>query len=296
MPKWTPVDFVKHCISDLGKLLSGEHDRACVPVWFCDFDGVTVPSCYWGLNRIDSSTIGFNEVFRYEDEHFKSVHGNHKDWWKDVSDIHEHWLGTTDCRDVGKWLDFYGKLVACAEGKQTGRCFKSAAEHFSLTPFMCVGDGIRVCGLQMPSIDCDLIVDAKPSKISSGAYLDCWRVEMMRLLDGKCDAAVLALDAGKNGAVTKWIGMTREDPGYLIMSALQDCILDGCMLIENGSALAVSLKPNAEATILDVSKWAKVTVEDAERWVYWAGTVLAGIKTVDDDPDILPCHCGIKDL
>lgn len=141
-----------------------------------------------------------------------------------------------------------------------------------------------------------IVIDAKPSGISSSAYLAHWRVEMIKLLDGECDTVALVLEVDKKGAVSKWIGMTREDSGHLVMSKPQDRILEECVLNWDGFALSATLKPNEETSVRDVTNWATVTAEDAERWIYWAGTVLAGIKTVDDDPDILPCLCGIKDL
>lgn len=294
MPKWRPIDFIRYCISGLEKMLSGEHDRACVPVWFCDFDGATVPSCYWGLNKIDSTTIGFNEIFRFQDDHFESIHSNPEEWWKDVALSHGHWLGMTDCRSIANWLDFYKRLVACAEGKSVERHVALRSERFSLTPFICDEVGRRVCGLQVPSNNCDLLLEAQPSAISPMMYLDCWRVDMIRLLDGECETAVLVLDVDKGNAVTKWIGMARVDSGLLALSKPQERLLGVPLQRGNHSALPTMLSPNMETVVRAVTNWATVTTEDAENWVYWANTVLSGIGTIDDDPDIIPCRCGTK--
>ena len=294
MPKWQPIDFIRHCISDLEKLLSGEHDRACVPAWFCDFEGATVPSCFWGINRIDSSTMGINQIFRYEAEHFESIHRNPEDWWQDVATIHEHWLGMTDCRSIAKWLEFYTKLVMCAEGRMEERISKSNCEHFSLTPFMS-GDGDRcVCGLQIPSINCDLVIESKQSRITSEAYLDHWRGEMIKLLDGKGDVAVLSLGVDKENSVAKWIGMMRVDSGDIILSAPQERILEECSFSEKETVLFLHDAMKLDATVKGVANWASVSAEDMERWVYWAGTVLCGNEVVDDDPDVYPCQCGVS--
>ena len=294
MPKWRPIDFVRYCVSAFEKLLSGERDRVCVPVWFCDFDGATVPCCSWDFNKIGSLRIGFNETFRYQNEHLKSLYQRPEDWWKNVAKKHENWLGVTDCRSVANWLDFYQKLVACVDGKLSNRCFSSTGRYFSLTPFM-RSDKASVCGLRIPSIDCDLVIDVQPSRISSAAYLEHWRVAMEKLLDEECDAVVLVLEVGAENTVTKWIGVIRKDSKHLDLSAPQNRSLEGCLQLGD-STLTVSLASDVKATVREVTNWATVTIEDAERWVYWAATVLSGISTIDDDPDIFSCSCGIRNL
>lgn len=296
MPKWHPIDFIKYCISDIEKMLSGEHDRACVPVWLCDFDGATVPSCNWGLNRIDSLTIGFNQYTRCEDEHFRSIHYAPEDWWKDVPAVNGHFFGTMDSGSIYNWLDFYRRLVSCADGNKVSQSQKSTASHFSLTPFMSGAGGCCVCGLRIPTINCDLVIDVKPTWISSSAYLEHWRVEMIKLLDGVCDVVVLPLESSDEGAVTKWIGMVRKNSECLVLSAPQEHLLEDSRLQENDSQCYFSLSSKAESVVTDFASWATVSIEDIERWIYWAGTVLSGISVVDDDPEIVPCCCGVKVL
>jgi len=295
MPSWRPIDFILHCISDLEKMLSGEHNSACIPVSLCEYNGAIVPSCYWCFNKINSSTIGFNQIFRYDESHFNSIHYDPKDWWRDAA-FHEIWLNTTDCVSVANWLDFYKEIVACAEGKPVVRCSDSRSGLFSLTPFMCGDGGRRACGIQVPSINCTLVLDARPSDISPGRYLECWRTNMTKLLDDESEASVLALEVDRENAITKWIGMECVDSGHFALSKPQDCLLEVPFMGENDLALPTKLSPNMESVVRDTTNWATITREDAENWVYWANTVLSGISIIDDDPDVVPCRCGTSSV
>lgn len=286
-PHWSPIDYIRHCLSDLERFLSGEQETACVPASVCSFDGLMVPDCYWGFNWLDDGRIGFNQFFRCERKHFNGVHSQPEDWWKDVKfrTMNESW-GVTERSSMANWVDSTKQLIEYADGKSFKRDLTSHNKCFTLTPFMRCGEKRDVCVLGFPSANSNTIIESELSNFPPKDFLIHWQSALIRLLDGLDDVVALAFEINEQHFPIKWIGVKKIDSSHLGFSPLQINVLDGCLIDADKKMQTVTEKAKREIKNACLMHMAVVVDIEVDRWIYWAATVLNGINCLDKDPEV----------